>query len=505
MKLSALRPAARAGILSWLIGSWLNLIFLSAVAAGESRKPNIVFILADDLGYGEVGAFGQKKIRTPAVDRMAAEGLKLTRHYAGSPVCAPSRGVLLTGLHTGHAEVRNNREIKPEGQYPLPPDSVTLAKLLQAEGYVTGAFGKWGLGGPDSSGAPLRQGFDRFYGYNCQRVAHNYYPTHLWDDDRRVALNNAPFASRQKLPVGADPASPAVYERYGGNEYAPDLYGNEALRFIRANKDRPFFLFFPTTVPHLALQAPADSVAEYTGRWEDPPYPGGNGYLPSFEPRATYAGMITRMDRDIGRMMALVEELGLDEETIVVFTSDNGPLWQGFGGTDSAFFESAGPFRGAKGSLYEAGIRVPTVVRWKGRIAAGTESNLMTGFEDWMPTLLELVDAKGAIPEGIDGHSFAPELLANQQSERPFLYREFPAYGGQQSIHLGEWKGVRQNLLVPGEEANLHIELYHLGRDPAEMTDVSAQYPEIVERMERLMREERIPSELFPFPALDEL
>jgi arylsulfatase A len=474
------------------------------------RKPNIVFILADDLGYGDLGCYGQQKFRTPNIDRLAAEGMRFTQAYSGNAVCAPSRCVLMTGLHPGHAYVRNNKSVGPEGQEPIPPSTVTIAKLLKGRGYATGGFGKWGLGGPGSEGEPLRQGFGVFYGYNCQAHAHNYYPLYLWDNDHHVTLDNPVIDSHaNKLPAGADPNNPASYKGFIGREYSADLIAEKARQFIRDNKDRPFFLYLPTTVPHLALQVPEDSLAEYLGHWPDPPYLGGKGYTPHFAPRAAYAAMIARMDREVGRVVALIKELGLDEQTIFVFSSDNGPLNgdedQGLGGTDAAFFNSAGGFRNGKGTLYEGGYRIPEIVRWKGRVQPGSVSDRVTGFEDWMPTLLELTGLNEEAPAKLDGISFAPTLLGRTQPPRPFLYREFPAYGGQQCVRMGDWKGIRQKLIARGKKAqpNMHIELYDLAGDPHETTDVSAQHPEIVAQMERLMREQHTPSSAFPFPALD--
>ena len=328
-------------------------------------------------------------------------------------------------------------------------------------------MGKWGLGPPGSEGDPLRQGFDHFFGYNCQRQAHSYYPTYLYDDARRIPLDNPDVPAHQKLPEGRDPGDPMSYAGYAGRAYAPDLIWERARTFIRDNQDRPFFLFLPTTVPHLALQVPEDSLAEYRGRWPDPPYRGDKSYLPHPSPRAAYAAMVTRMDREVGRILDLVRELGLDERTIVVFTSDNGPTYDRLGGSDSEFFRSAGPFRGLKGSLYEGGVRVPAIVRWPGRVPAGMVSERVTGFEDWLPTLLELAGAKEATPRETDGISFAPTLLGRAQEPRPFLYREFAGYGGQQSVRVGDWKGVRQGLGKPGP---LRLELYDLKarrrRDP---------------------------------------
>ncbi len=484
----------------------LALILLSGTALAGTRQPNIIFILADDLGYSDIGSYGQQLIRTPQIDRLAVEGMRFTRHYSGNAVCAPSRCVLMTGRHPGHAFIRDNREVKPEGQWPIPTDAVTIAKLLKARGYRTGAFGKWGLGGPGSTGDPLKQGFDRFYGYNCQRVAHNYYPAYLWDNDRRARLNNPDFSAHQVLPGNADPKDPRSYAAYSGTEYAPDLITEQALRFIRENRGGPFFLYYPTTVPHVALQVPQDSLSQYLGKWDDPPYTGENRYLPQFAPHAAYAAMVTRMDREVGRMAALVNELGLDRDTIFIFTSDNGPVGNHTGGSDSAFFKSAGQFRGLKGSLYEGGHRVPCIVRWSGRIAPGRTTDRVTGFEDWMPTLLELAGAQESVPKDIDGISFARALLGKVQEERPFLYREFPAYGGQQYARIGDWKGIRQNLLPRGEgsQPNLHIELYNLADDPFETRDLSAEYPDIVARIANLMRTQHTASRDFPFPALDQ-
>ncbi len=497
--------------LSLAIGGFLLCGSLPAHAA--RNQPNIVFILADDLGYGDIGPFGQTRIKTPNLDRMAAEGMRLTQHYSGNAVCAPSRAVLMTGLHPGHAFIRNNRQMdgatpsrigRPakEGQYPLPANTRTMARAFQSAGYRTGGFGKWGLGGPGSTGEPLRQGFDRWFGYNCQAVAHNYYPTYLWDNDAVFALKNPPFASHDKISPQEDPSQPGSYRRFQGSEYSADLITLKALEFVRENQARPFFLYWPTTVPHVALQVPDDSLKEYLGRWEDPPYPGGNGYLPHFSPKAAYAAKITRMDRDIGRMMELIAELGLDEDTLFIFTSDNGPLngtHQGLAGTDCAFFNSNGGLRDGKGTLYEGGYRVPCIVRWKGTLQPGT-SPRVTGFEDWLPTLLELAGASDAAPADLDGISFAPTLRGTRQPERPFLYRELPAYTGQQSVRIGDWKGIRRNLLRAPDSP---VELYNLAADPAETKDVSSDHPGIVAEMETVMREQHEKSSAFPFPALD--
>ena len=467
--------------------------------ATAPARPNVIFVLADDLGWAELGSYGQQKIRTPSLDRLAAEGVRFTQAYSGNAVCAPSRSVLMTGLHPGHTPIRDNLEVQPEGQGPLPAAAVTVAELFKRQGYVTAAMGKWGLGPPGSEGDPLKQGFDHFFGYNCQRQAHNYYPTYLYDGDRRISLGNPAFSPHQKMPEGADPAEAKSYAPYAGTVYAPDLIWERARAFIRENQARPFFLYLPTTVPHLALQLPEDSLAEYRGLWPDPPYRGEKGYVPHPSPRAAYAAMVTRMDREVGRILDLVRELGLDERTIVVFTSDNGPTHD-VGGADSAFFRSAGPLRGLKGSLYEGGIRVPSIVRWEGTVPAGLVSERVTGFEDWLPTLLELTEAKSETPAGLDGVSFAPALLGQAQEPRDFLYREFPGYGGQQSVRVGDWKAVRQGLGKPGP---VRTELYDLNGDVGETRDVAAEHPDVVAKMEALLAREHQPSAAFPIPAID--
>ena len=487
----------------------------SSTNQAGKRPPNIVFLIADDLGYGDVGAFGQRIIRTPNIDKIAADGMKLTRHYSGNAVCAPSRCVLMTGLHPGHAQVRDNREHKPEGQHPLQAGTRTLARILQENGYATGGFGKWGLGYPGSDGRPLAQGFDRFFGYNCQAKAHNNYPKFLWDNDTQIEIDNPAFAAHQKLPMTADKSDPANYRPYAGVHYAMDLITDKAVDFVETNKTRPFFLYYPTIVPHLALQVPADSLEAYRELPEDGPYDGSRGYLPNFTPRATYAAMVSRMDASVGRILKKIDELGLTGDTIVVFTSDNGPLYDRLGGTDTDYFRSASDLRGRKGSLYEGGVRVPTIVKFPGRIESGTESDLISGFEDWLPTLLNLAGLAEKAPQGLDGRDISPTLSGKAQAPREFLYREFPGYGGQQAVWNGRWKAVRQNLnrgagttkaaakkkqAAPGP---IRTELYDLQNDPTESTDVAAANPEIVARLEALMKAQHTPSEMFPIRALD--
>ncbi len=486
----------------------LCLISLSTrlVHAQSTSKPNIIFILADDLGYRELGSYGQKVIRTPNLDRMAAEGIRFTRHYAGNAVCAPSRCVLLTGKHPGHAEIRDNREVQPEGQFSLTKQAVTIAMALKKTGYVTGAFGKWGLGGPGSDGDPTNQGFDTFFGYNCQRKAHNYYPTYLWSNREKFALNNPEFPAYQKFPVGKDANDPENYKAYVGKDYSPDLIAEHARRFVKENAKKSFFLYYPTTVPHVALQVPNDSIAEYEGKIEDKPYLGNQGYLPQRTPHAAYAGMITRMDKEVGRLMDLVKELNLDKNTIFVFTSDNGPVYERIGGADSAFFKSAGDLNGLKGSLYEGGIRIPMIMRWVGKIPARSVSDRISGFEDWFPTFMQVagVSTQGL---GLDGFSLLETGIGKKQDDRPFLYREFPDYGGQQAVWQGKWKAIRQHLTqskkAGAPTAVIKTELYDLSLDEGEKYDVASQHPDIVATLEKVMRTQHVPSKKFAMPLLD--
>jgi arylsulfatase A len=445
----------------------------------HKKKPNIIYILADDLGYAELGCYGQKKIKTPNIDKLAAEGMRFTQHYSGNPVCAPSRCALMTGLHTGHAQIRANKEVGGKegwvlgstigGQWPIKADTVTVAKILKDAGYTTGAFGKWGLGRAGTTGDPNKQGFDHFFGYICQRQAHTYYPNHLWRDGEIEWLEANKDGKEQV--------------------YSHDLIAQEALNFIRANKDHPFFLYVPFTIPHMALQVPEDSLAEYRGQWPDPPYKGDKGYFAHSSPRACYAAMITRMDRDVGRIMSLLKELGLDENTLVIFTSDNGPTFNG--GSDSAFFESAKPLRGLKGSVYEGGIRVPYIARWPGRIKEAGTNNHTSAFWDFLPTCCELIGEDP--PKDIDGISMLPTLLGQNQRQKKheYLYWELR---GQQAIRMGKWKALR---LKPGRK----IELYDLDSDIAESKDLSDEHPEIVAQMAEIFRTGRTESEVFPLPV----
>ncbi|MCH2181288.1 MAG: arylsulfatase [Mariniblastus sp.] len=466
---------------------------LAAAAQGDDPdRPNIIYILADDLGYEELGSYGQQKIKTPHLDELAKQGMKFSQHYSGSAVCACSRCVLLTGKHTGNAFIRNNREMggwgpeEPEGQLPLPDDEVTLAELLKERGYRTAAIGKWGLGGPGSTGHPCYQGFDKFYGYLCQRVAHNYYPTHLWDNHDVDVLGNPHFKAHQKLDE--PPSDPADWQDYTGPVYATDRMIDEAVEFIKESGEQPFFLYYATPIPHVAIQVPEDSLRPYLGKFEETPYLGGKGYLPHPAPRAGYAGMVSRMDRNIGKIMATVNQLGLDKNTLVIFSSDNGPTFNG--GSDSDFFESAGPLRGLKVSLHEGGIRVPMIASWPGKIQPGTTSDLISGFQDVLPTLTELTGAP--TPSDVDGISLLPTLLnSGKQQQHDYLYWEL---GNQQSVRSGPWKLYRH----ADKNGEIRADLFNLEQDLGQKKNLAKEEPEQLKKMVRIARQARVPSAEFP-------
>lgn len=477
-----------------------------AVGPEKKRPPNVVFVMADDLGVGELGCYGQKVIKTPRIDGLAGQGMRFTQAYSGFPVCAPARCTLMTGKHAGHSYIRDNGNPPGRttdeaaglfpGQHPIPDEAVTVAELFKARGYATGAMGKWGLGYEGSSGDPVKQGFDLFLGYICQVHAHNHYPRFLWRDTA---------AGLEKVAYAADPKEP---DGLLGTTYSEDEFIREAKAFVTANKDRPFFLYMPIIVTHLSLQIPDDepSLAEYQktiaeGEFKD----GDKHYRRHRTPRAAYAAMVTRMDRGIGEVVDLVDSLGLGENTIVVFTSDNGPTFGRLAGADSTFFDSTEGRRGRKGSVYEGGIREPLVVRWTGHVPAGTTSDLPTYFPDWLPTLLDLTGDAAAIPADIDGVSIAPTLLGKPEAQKrhEFLYWEFRPGGGQQAVRAGNWKAVRQNMAQTPAGQTPKTELYDLASDPAESKDVAAEHPDVVARLEAVMAAQHVPSKLFPLPGID--
>lgn len=501
----------------------LVLIFSCGERVEESQeqtaKPNIVFILADDLGYGEVGYQGQDIIKTPNIDALANSGRVFTNHYSGAPVCAPARCIFLTGKHGGHAYIRGNDGMTErgdvwdyalasadpnlEGQRPLPASTQTLAKLLQSAGYETGIVGKWGLGGPMTEGIPSNLGFDYFYGYNCQRQAHNLYPPHLWENETKIPLDNEIVVPRTLLDSLADPNNPASYTRYEQNDYAPDLMHDKALAFMETNKDEPFFLYYASPLPHVPLQIPdADRQAYIEEFGAEMPYDGLAGYFPNQFPRATYAAMITKLDQQIGELRDKLEELGVLENTLIVVTSDNGPTF--LGGVDFDYFESSEPFTNGygrtKGFVYEGGVRVPMLVNWKGKIDPGTSSDHISIFYDWLPTICEMIGIE--VPMDADGQSFFGAIMGTEQLDRDYIFWEYPEYGGQQAIRMGDWKAVRQNIK---KEGNLEIELYNLAEDPEEQQNVANKNPTIVKEMELIFQKEheKPAVDTFLMPALD--
>lgn len=464
----------------------------------EQRSPNIIYILADDLGYGDLGSYGQEHIQTPNLDRMAEEGMRFTNHYAGSTVCAPSRAVLMTGLHTGHAPIRGNKEIMPIGQYPLQYGTVTFPKILQQAGYTTGAFGKWGLGYPESEGQPSLQGFDRFLGLIGQRRSHFFYPEFIFNDEvgkpiERVYLEGNEVEDISTENFQREGAGPPITR----GQYSQDVLTDEALAFIEQNKENPFFLYIPSQLPHASLSVPEEELQQYLDENgesifdEDTSYSFG-AYTPTNKPAATYAAMVSRLDRYVGQIMDKLQELHIAENTIVIFTSDNGSYTEG--GYHYAMHNSNGPLRGGKRDVYEGGIRVPMIAWWPGNIEPGSTSEHISYFADMMPTFAELADE--AVPPGIDGISMIPTLLGHDtQENHEYLYWEFHGQGGKQAIRKGNWKAIRLNVRENRQSA---IELYNLSKDISEQMDVSEQYPELVEEMVSLFFDAHKRSEIFP-------
>lgn len=469
-----------------LFGLIILLVTESCTHTGKNEKqpsrPSIIYILADDLGYGDLSCYGQTKFNTPNIDELARQGMKFTQHYAGTSVCAPSRCALMTGLHTGHTAIRGNKEVQPEGQTPLPAETVTLAGMLQKAGYKTGAFGKWGLGFPGSEGDPMRQGFDTFFGYNCQRLAHNYYPTHLWSNKEKIILDRNEGTAKEA--------------------YAPTLIHEQALKFIEENASAPFFLYYPSVLPHAELAAPEEYIKRYRDKLlPEKSYQGvdeGEGfrtgaYGSQTEAHAAFAAMITLLDDQVGEIMKKIKELGLEENTIIIFTSDNGPHLEG--GADPDYFDSNSILRGYKRDLYEGGIRVPMIVQWPNVTPAGSTTDHISAFWDVMPTIADLLD----LPTGkVDGISFLPTLLTREadQQKHSHLYWEFHEDGGRQALRNGDWKLVRYN--VNRDPAGAY-ELYNLANDPGETNDVASQFPDKVNELSVVLESEHVSSDVFPF------
>lgn len=459
---------------------------LAACGEKQQQQPNVVFILADDLGWGDLSCYGQEKFETPNIDALASRGMLFTQCYSGTTVSAPSRSCLLTGMHSGHTYIRGNKKVQPEGQHPLPTGAETIFHDFQNAGYVTGAFGKWGLGPVGSEGDPNEQGVDKFFGYNCQTLAHSYYPDHLWDNNTKVILED----NVDEIP-------------YGQGTYSGDLIHQQSLKFFEeaVAAGKPFFMWCPTTIPHAELIVPEDEIIQkFRGMYPETPYHGEDqghprfrigGYCSQEYPHATFAAMVTRLDKYVGEIVEKLKELGVYDNTIIIFSSDNGPHLEG--GADPDFFNSNGPWKGYKRDLYEGGIRVPMIIQWPGHVAAGTKSDLMCSFWDMMPTFRSLIDSKTKVDE-MDGINILPTLLGRKgQKQHENLYFEFAERNGQAS-RKGPWKLIHLGIDTPRDR----YELYNLDQDPAEEHDIAAENPEKVEELKAIMVEEHIPNHIFP-------
>ena len=428
------------------------------------RPTNVLLVVADDLGYGEIGCYGQEKIATPRIDALAKAGVRMTRAWSGAPVCAPSRCVMFTGKHMGHAAIRDNGEVRPEGQTPLPERTPNLFAAMRSSGRATACIGKWGLGPPGSSGDPLAIGVDRFYGYNCQRHAHSHEPDWLWNDRTKAEVKGS---------------------------YAPTLMTREAVAFIESKKDVPWFLAFTSALPHLALQIPEDELKAYAGKFPETPYDGKSGYRPHATPKAAYAAMITHLDTSVGRLVDALKATGQLERTLIVFTSDNGTTHSA--GVDAGYFKSTAGLRGLKGSAYEGGIRVPLILHHAATLPAGRVVDAPCAAYDLWPTIAAAVGLDR--PVGTDGVDLGPVLRGESPAPARSLYMEFPGYGGWQTAVEGKWKIVRKNLK---KQPNASFELYELDADPSESVDVAGAHPETVKRLAAFAASARTPS---PNPA----
>lgn len=474
----------------YLIPAFLFICFSCNTHTGKEQhkneinsKPNIIFILADDLGYGDISCQGQTKFQTPHIDRLAAEGMTFTQHYAGSTVCAPSRSVLLTGQHTGHTPIRGNKKYQNLGNWPLPSESLTVTEILKQNGYATGAFGKWGLGYPGSAGDPNNKGFDEFFGYNHQTLAHNYYPEYLHHNQDTVWLKDN--------------------EGTGEGTYAPILIHEQALQFMEDHQDQPFFMYYPSIIPHAELFAPESYLKKFRGKLlpeksykgadaGDPHYKTG-GYGSQPESHAAFAAMVTLLDDQVGEIVAKLKELGIDDNTLIIFSSDNGPHKEG--GADPDYFDSNGPFKGYKRDLYEGGIRVPMIARWPGKVKASSSTDHASAFWDFLPTVTEIIGADN--PGNIDGISYLPGLLGKDgQKEHDYLYWEFHERNGRQAILQGDWKLIRYNVFTPEKTTT---ELYNLAKDPGEENNVAEQNPKITRKLLTLLESARTPVDDYPF------
>ena len=490
----------------------LSILILFGCGNINNNQPNIIVFFLDDLGYGEIGVYGQKIIQTKNIDKLSEGGIKFTNFYTGSPVCAPSRSIFLTGLHAGHTPIRGNHEYGSrgdvwdyhkmsedpnlEGQYPIGDQTLIFPKLLQQSGYKTGMVGKWGLGPPNSTSIPTNMGFDYFYGYNCQRMAHNLYPPHLWENEDKVTLNNKVISPKLKLDEGVDPYDKSNYSIFNQKDYAPELMHLKAKDFINNNKADPFFLYYASPIPHAPLQAPDYLVNKYKKiiGYEEP-YLGDKGYFPTRNPRATYAAMIEYIDLQIGDIILQLKKLKIYDNTVIIITSDNGPTYAG--GVDFEYFNSTGVFQNKKdrmkGYTYEGGIRVPFIISWPNRINAKIEDEIFASY-DLFPTICDLAGID--FPNDLDGLSMKPTILENgKQNVHDYLYWEFPGYGGQQALRMGKWKAIKKNIF----KDNQHIELYDLENDLEEINDISSLNIDLIKKIDSIFNKEHVKSNIDRF------
>ena len=491
----------------------LILLLITSCNFLESNKPNIILFFYDDLGYGEIGVYGQKIIETRNIDDLAKNGLRFTNFYSGSPVCAPSRSILLTGLHGGHTKIRGNHEYGSrgdvwdyakmsedpnlEGQYPIGESELIFPKLLKGVGYSNGMVGKWGLGPPNSNSIPTKMGFDYFYGYNCQRMAHNLYPPHLWENESRDMLDNKVISPKLKLKPGQDPYDENNYKVFNQNDFAPDKMHIKAQEFIENNHDNPFFLYYASPIPHAPLQAPKyliDKYREIIG--DEEPYLGNVGYFPTRYPRATYAAMIEYIDIQVGEIVAQLKRLNIYDNTVILLTSDNGPTYAG--GVDFEYFNSTGIFQNKpdrmKGYTYEGGVRVPFVVSWPKKIRSGRVVDDVSISYDLFATISELSGVDETY--STDGISLVDLFTdKNISLDREYIYWEFPSYGGQQAARMGDFKALRTDI----KKGNDKIELYNLSEDIREQTDISSENPEIIKKFNDIFDREHIKSDIKRF------
>ena len=495
---------------------------LSSCNVLDDNKPNIILFFYDDLGYGELGVYGQKIIQTENIDRLSKSGLKFTNFYTGSPVCAPSRSILLTGLHGGHTKIRGNHEYGSrgdvwdynkmsedpnlEGQYPIGKEELIFPKLLKGNGYTNGMVGKWGLGPPNSESIPTEMGFDYFYGYNCQRMAHNLYPPHLWENEEKDMLNNKIISPKLKLLPDQDPYDEKNYNVFNQIDYAPDNMHIKAKKFIENNKDNPFFLYYASPIPHAPLQAPKKLINKYRDIiGEEEPYLGNVGYFPTRYPRATYAAMIEYIDIQVGEIVEQLKRLDIYDNTIILITSDNGPTYAG--GVDFEYFNSTGIFQNdpkrMKGYTYEGGVRVPFIISWPKMIKKGREINDISISYDIFPTLVELTGSD-IFSYSTDGVSLVDIINdENKFINRDYIYWEFPSYGGQQAARMGNYKAILKDI----KKGNKKIELYDLSIDIKEENNISLDFPDIVKEFENIFKKEHEKSNIkrFEMGYIDEV